>query len=124
MTKPGMESVRIILALAFAAPLILRAEPVVVGNARFMPLTDRMVRCEWSEDGVFEDRPSLTFAKRDLSCVDFKSERRGKGVFIKTPRLTLEWTGGAFNETNLFVNGVAVLSEDTENLLGTQRGAA
>ena len=121
MTKPGMESVRIILALAFAAPLILRAEPVVVGNARFMPLTDRMVRCEWSEDGVFEDRPSLTFAKRDLSCVDFKSERRGKGVFIKTPRLTLEWTGGAFNETNLFVNGVAVLSEDTENLLGTQR---
>ena len=59
MTKPGMESVRIILALAFASPLILRAEPVVVGNARFMPLTDRMARCEWSEDGVFEGNASL-----------------------------------------------------------------
>ena len=35
--------------------------------------------------------------------------------------MTLEWKGGAFNEANLFANGVAVLAEDKENLLGTQR---
>jgi len=101
------------LALCLAA--------VVAGNARFTLLTDRMVRCEWSEDGAFEDRPSLTFVNRDMPEVPFEWERRGEGVAIKTDRMALEWTGGAFNESNLVVNGVAVLTKDEGNLLGTKR---
>ena len=92
-----------------------------VGNARFCPVTDRMIRCEWSEDGTFEDRPTLTFTNRDMPPVDFTWERRGDGVVVRTAGLTLEWTGGTFGATNLVVNGVAVLSEDRENLLGTMR---
>ena len=92
-----------------------------VGNARFRPVTDRMVRCEWSEDGTFEDRPTLTFTNRDTPPVDFTWERRGDGAVLRTARMTLEWTGGKFDATNLVVNGVAVLSEDRENLLGTMR---
>ena len=32
------------------------AAVVVHRNARFTVLTDRLIRMEWSEDGVFEDR--------------------------------------------------------------------
>ena len=38
------------------------AEAVVVaGNARFTVLTPQLIRMEWSEDGIFEDRATLTF---------------------------------------------------------------
>lgn len=100
---------------------------VVVGNtefagkARFTLLTDRMVRCEWSEDGSFEDRPSLTFINRVQPPVKHTFKRTGEGAVITTDKMRLEWTGGAFNAENLKVNGVAALSEDKENLLGTMR---
>ena len=97
------------------------ATSVTAGNARFTLLTDRMVRCEWSADGTFEDRPSLTFVNRDMPEVKHKVTQTGNGVVIRTDRLTLEWTGGAFAETNLFANGVAVLADDRENLYGTTR---
>ena len=94
----------------------------VAGKARFTPLTERMIRCEWSESGVFEDRPSFTFVNRNVPKVEYKVEKTaGGGLVLKTARTTLEWRGGAFTEANLFVNGVAVLSEDRENLLGTTR---
>ena len=91
------------------------------GKARFTLLTDRMVRCEWSEDGSFEDRPSLTFINRVQPPVKHTFERKGEGAVITTDKMRLEWTGGAFTAENLKVNGVAALSEDTENLLGTMR---
>ena len=109
------------IGLSLGLAEVSQAEPVVVGKARFTPLTDRMIRCEWSEDGVFEDRPSLTFVNREMPPVALAVEPRGDGAVLRTSRTTLEWTGGAFCETNLFANGVAVLSEDKENLLGTQR---
>ena len=91
------------------------------GKARFTLLTDRMVRCEWSEDGLFEDRPSLTFINRVQPPVKHTFERKGDGAVITTDKMRLEWTGGAFTAENLKVNGVAALSEDKENLLGTMR---
>jgi len=100
---------------------------VVVGNtefagkARFTLLMDRMVRCEWSEDGLFEDRPSLTFINRVQPPVNHTFERKGDGAVIETDGMRLEWTGGAFTAENLKVNGVAALAEDKENLLGTMR---
>ena len=76
----------------------------IVGKARFTLLTDRMVRCEWSEDGSFEDRPSLTFVNRVQPPVKHTFERKGEGAVITTDKMRLEWTGGAFNETNLVVS--------------------
>ena len=128
------------LALTFAASA--KTTSVTVGNARFSLLTDRMVRCEWSADGKFEDRPSLVFVNRDMPEVKYTLERRDEGAVITTDRIRLEWTGGAFNERNLFVRvrsrgtrdptdvqsrgtrdstDVAVLAPDKENLLGTMR---
>ena len=97
------------------------ATTVTVGNARFTLLTDRMVRCEWSADGTFEDRPSLVFVNREMPKVEYTLERRSDGAKIATGRMTLEWSGGLFNESNLVVNGIAALAPDTENLLGTMR---
>ena len=91
------------------------------GKARFTLLTDRMVRCEWSADGSFEDRPSLTFTTRVLPPVSHTFTRNGEGAVITTDKMRLEWTGGAFTAENLTVNGVSALSEDKENLLGTMR---
>ena len=104
-----------------AVPAALATSQATAGNARFTVLTDRMIRCEWSADGKFEDRPTLVFVNRDMPDVEYSFERKGGGAVLKTARTTLEWTGGAFDENNLFANGVAVLSEDTGNLLGTQR---
>lgn len=97
------------------------ATTVTVGNARFTLLTDRMVRCEWSADARFEDRPSLVFVNRKMPEVKYALERMGEGAKITTGRMTLEWSGGAFTERNLVVNGVAALAPDAENLLGTMR---
>ena len=104
---------------------------LTVGRARFTLLTDRMVRCEWSEDGTFENRPSLVFVNRAMPDVEYTVTRKGDGASIDTGRMCLEWTGGAFNESNLFVSvrscgrvsfpAVAVLAPDAGNLLGTMR---
>ena len=122
------------VAAASHVDAALTTSTEIVGKARFTLLTDRMVRCEWSEDGSFEDRPSLTFINRAMPPVKYTLTRRGDGAVIETDRMRLEWTGGAFNEKNLTVffvggasgtprptDGVAVLSEDKENLLGTMR---
>lgn len=117
-------------AVAFANSYA--ATTVTVGNARFTLFTDRMVRCEWSADGKFEDRPSITFINRAMPPVKHTLTRKGDGAVITTERMRLEWTGGTFTENNLFVRlrscgthdptgVVAVLSKDKENLLGTMR---
>ncbi len=116
-----------IAALAFALGANAKTADsgaVIVGNARFTPITDRMIRCEWSAEGVFEDNATLTFSERgdaSLAIPDFTWEKNGDGIILKTSKTTLEWKGGAFSETNLFVNGVAALAEDKENLYGTTR---
>jgi hypothetical protein len=40
---------------------------IVFGCARFVLLTDRLVRLEWAEDGQFEDRASLAQERRRLN---------------------------------------------------------
>ena len=44
---------------------------VVAGNARFTVLTPQLIRMEWSEDGVFEDRATLTFVNRKTDVPNF-----------------------------------------------------
>ncbi len=113
------------------------AAEVVCGNARFTVLTSRLIRMEWSEDGVFEDRATLGVVNRNLPLPRFKVSRVGKKVMIRTEALTLIYTGpGDFNSGNLNVvfrmadsrsrGGVRNVSwvpgmDDSGNLLGTAR---
>ena len=100
-------------------------------NARFTVLTPQLIRMEWSEDGVFEDRASLTFINRNLDVPQFKVTKTSKKVVIKTSDLVLTYNIGTvpFDRSNLKVEfttaGAKTLwtpgMEDKGNLMGTTR---
>lgn len=103
---------------------------VLCGNARFTVLTDRIIRMEWSEDGVFEDRASLAIINRNLSVPKFSVTRQGAKTIISTSSVKLEYAGnGKFTKDNLSVsfklNGKTVTwcpgMEPKGNLKGTTR---
>ncbi len=104
---------------------------VVAGNARFSVLTSQLIRMEWSENGAFEDRASLTFINRNLPVPEFKVKKAGKKVTIKTDDVTLTYVDGTgpFNASNLKVEfltaGVKTVwtpgADDKGNLMGTTR---
>ena len=99
---------------------------VVFENARFTVLTDRLVRMEWAEDGVFEDRASLAIVNRRLPVPKFSSRVKGGVLTIKTDALTLTYRGGgAFTAENLSVRfGMGTWKPGMEakgNLKGTTR---
>ena len=124
---------------ALLLPLVASAEncpkadekaQVVVGNARFTVLTPQMIRMEWSEDGKFEDRASLTFVNRKLEVPQFKVKQSRSKVVITTSNVMLTYKKGAkFSADNLsaeiLVAGKKVVwhygDVDTLNLMGTTR---
>ena len=70
---------------------------------RFTVLTDGLLRLEWSEDGVFEDRASSFAANRHLPVPPFEVERSDGRVVLTTARLRLEYDGGPFAPHGLTV---------------------
>ena len=124
-----------VLTAAFAVrakenPVAAPEAQVVIGNARFTVLTDRLIRMEWSENGQFEDHATLAVVNRNLPVPKFTSSRTGNGVQIRTSAVTLNYDGsGKFNENNLKVTfrlGGKNITwhpglEDTGNLMGTTR---
>ena len=103
---------------------------VVAGNARFTVLTPQLIRMEWSENGKFEDRATLTFVNRKLEVPQFKVRQSKSKLTITTSNVTLTYLKGAkFSAENLkaeiLVNGEKVVwhygDVDTQNLMGTTR---
>ncbi len=101
-------SILIIAALAFSAlakdnPVAAPGAVIVFDNARFTVLTDRLIRMEWADDGVFEDRASLAVVNRELPVPKFtKTVNRGV-LTIKTGKIILTYKGGRFSPENLSV---------------------
>jgi len=101
------------------------------GNARFQVLTDRMIRMEWAEDGVFEDGATLAVVNRHTSNVAYKKEFTADGLVIRTKYLTLKYVnnGKRLSKDNLNVafelDGKKVVwhpgKKDSRNLKGTAR---
>ena len=132
MRKALFISLLFVSGLLFAEnnPVARPEARVVVGNARFTVLTDRLVRMEWSENGAFEDNATLAIVNRDLPVPKFTVTRTGEGVRIKTAALELNYKGGGkFTADNLSVhfsmNRKFVTwkpgTPDTGNLMGTAR---
>lgn len=103
---------------------------VTSGNARFTVLTPQIIRMEWSADGQFEDRATLTFVNRATPVPEFKVRESKSKLTITTPALTLTYLkNGKFSDKNLKavfrLNGREVIwtpgMEDPQNLLGTTR---
>ncbi len=133
-----MKKVLLLAALLAAAltgwakndPVAPAEAQVVVGNARFTVLTDRLIRMEWSENGTFEDHATLAIVNRRLPSVPkFTATRSGNGVVIRTNAVTLTYKGGKFAADNLsasFKMGGKTVNwhygqEDKGNLMGTAR---
>jgi len=131
----SIQSISIAVFLLFLTfPALANTDPkasdeamVVCGNARFTILTDRLVRMEWAEDGVFEDRASLAIINRNLPVPAFSCAKEGEGVVIRTGALTLSYKGnGKFTPDNLKVafkmNGKPVVRQPGASSEGNLRG--
>ena len=118
------------LAIAADDPKADENAVVVVGNARFTVLTPQLIRMEWSEDGIFENRATLTFVNRKTDLPKFKVTNSRNKVIIRTDKLTMTYVKGAkFSAENLsaeFTLGDKKVvwhygDTDSLNLMGTTR---
>lgn len=75
-------------------PVANPAAVVISGNARFTVLTPEMIRIEYSEKGVFEDRKTFAVINRNLEVPDFERSEDNDFLYIKTAGLTLKYRKG------------------------------
>lgn len=109
-------------------PLALKQNIVVGENYRFTILTDRLIRCEFSANGIFEDRASQSVFYRDFTQVEFETFEKDKKLTIETKSIKLNYTiGEMFSEDSLVIslkNEPATVwhyGDIVENLGGTSR---
>ena len=115
-----------------------KADPQAVvtnGNARFTVLTPEMIRIEYSDKGVFEDRATFTVINRNLDVPQYSTSEDATFLYIETGKLHLKYRKGTNPKTlpassaNLSItmnhNGREVLwypgKPDPMNLKGTCR---
>lgn len=108
---------------------------VEAGNARFTVLTPEMIRIEYSDKGVFEDRATFTVINRELEVPQFRTNEDSEFLYITTDKLKLKYRKGSdpatipASSSNLSIsfdlNGQDVLwyvgKPDPLNLKGTCR---
>ena len=70
---------------------------------RITMLTDGLVRLEYSEDGIFEDRATQMVINRDFPKTEYRVIRTGDGIEIHTDRIHL-----IYNEKEFSKNGLSI----------------
>jgi hypothetical protein len=90
--------------------LPLAGEPVACDAAvirgehfRVTVLTEALIRVEWSDTGVFEDRASTFAVQRALPVPEFQVRRAGGRLELWTDFLHLDYDGGPFSPSGLVV---------------------
>lgn len=79
-------------------------EAIVEGKQyRFTVLTDRMLRMEWDENGVFEDRPTKTVFRRNFPVPNFQVKETECSLEIITSELHLYYNKQRFSQGGLSV---------------------
>ncbi|MBD5233765.1 MAG: DUF5110 domain-containing protein [Bacteroidales bacterium] len=124
------------VAASAAGPKAPEAAVVTAGNARFTVLTPEMVRIEYSDSSIFEDRATFAIVNRDLGEIPhFTTSDDGEFIYINTDKLNLKYRKGTNPTTQppsadnlsitLAVDGQPVEwypgKEDPLNLKGTTR---
>ncbi|MGD9047271.1 MAG: glycoside hydrolase family 31 protein [Anaerolineae bacterium] len=113
-------------------PLANPDSTVVSGNARFAVLTPRLIRLEWSETGVFDERGTYAFPTRHAPAPFFSTRVEDHTLVLDTGPLTLRYAQGSgrFAAANLSLtfelNGqqrvwTPGMSSAPGNLRGTRR---
>lgn len=67
---------------------------VTCGNARFTVLTPEMMRIEYSDKGVFEDRATFTVINRNLDVPQFTKSEDATFLYIETDKLRMKYRKG------------------------------
>ena len=97
---------------------------------RISILTDRLVRLEYNEDGIFEDRMTQMVTNRNFADADCKKELKEGRLVIETKDLRITYDGEEFSTNGLSIlvksNGntwhySVVYANSDMNLLGTAR---
>ena len=104
---------------------------LIYGNKRVTVITDRLLRFEWSSNGVFEDHQTLAVINRDNGKVAFKKNENNESITIDTGKtvIRIKKDDCKFDSGNLeasfMLNGKEVLwhygDDDNGNLKGTTR---
>lgn len=106
-------------------------ESIIRGEKyRFTILTSQLIRLEYNETGIFEDRATQTVIDRNFPVVSYSVKDNEKGLEIITENLHLLYNKEAFSANGLSIQVSGKLSqyrsiwrfgEATENLKGTAR---
>ena len=71
---------------------IARETSIIKGEKyRFTVLTEGLIRIEFSEEGIFEDRATQTVINREFSEVDFNVKEDAEKVVIDTNQIKLTY---------------------------------
>ena len=107
------------------------AENVITGDRyRFTVLTEGLIRLEYSEDGIFEDRATQTVLNRDFPAVSYQTGEEDGELLLITRRLRLRYDGKAFSARGLRIEmkcdslaggGVWHYGDAVDDLRGTVR---
>ncbi|MCJ1443663.1 MAG: hypothetical protein MMC23_004163 [Stictis urceolatum] len=89
----------------FPTDPIARKDAIVEGEQyRFTILKDGLVRCEWAEDGQFEDRASTFAINRSFDCPQYRLAETDDTIDITTDRFQLTYDKKRFSASGLTVN--------------------
>ena len=111
-------------------PQALEGNIVVGENYRITVLTAGLLRLEYSEDGIFEDRATKMAFYRDFPLSEYRVVRRGNAIEILTERLHLIYNEKDFTDYGLSIQVKGNLSayhsiwrygEEIKDLGGTAR---
>lgn len=84
---------------------IANKNAIVKGDKyRFTVLTNRLMRLEYSEDGVFEDRATQCVVNRNFDVPDFTVTQKNGALIIQTECMRLEYRGGKFTRNTLNIS--------------------
>lgn len=104
-----------------------RPDAVVAGkNYRITVLTPSLFRLEYSENGVFEDRPTQSVINREFPVVDF-SVKKGERLVVETSKLRLTYDEKPFSGDGLKIEvkeiegAVWRYGQELHDLKGTYR---
>lgn len=111
-------------------PAALAANMITGEKYRITLLTEGLIRLEYSEDGVFEDRPTQMVFFRDFPETDYRVISDGDGIEIHTSRIHLIYNEKEFSSHGLSIQVKGNLSayhsiwhygEEIQDLGGTAR---
>ncbi len=110
------------------APIPDPRATIQLPQARFTLLTSRLIRMEYSPQGIFEDHPSQVIWNRALPVPEFEVRQSGGELEIITPHLHFHYLpSSGFTPHSLWIELKAgggtwrFGDPDTGNLLGTAR---